>query len=464
MKLWGGRFAKDTDGLMDDFHSSISFDQRLYREDIEGSLAHAAMLAACGIITKADETAIKNGLIGILEDIESGKVAFEVSAEDIHMNIEKLLIERIGEAGKKLHTARSRNDQVAVDTRLYLKKEIGAVKSLLLDLQETLFALAAEHKETAMPGYTHMQKAQPITFGYHLLAYFQMFARDYSRFDDCLARMDVCPLGAGALAGTTFPIDRQMTAQMLGFARASSNAMDSVSDRDYAIEFCHAAALTMMHLSRFCEEVILWSTNEFAFITLDDAYSTGSSIMPQKKNPDVAELVRGKSGRVYGDLIALLTMMKGLPLAYNKDMQEDKEALFDAVDTLKGCLLIFKPMLATIRVHKDRMRACAAGGFINATDLADYLAAHGMPFREAHAVVGRIVLDCENHGRSLEELTMDEFHRYSSLFEEDVYQNIAIEACIKRRRSFGGPAPEAVEAALEEAKAWLQQAAQEQAK
>ncbi|MEG1501021.1 MAG: argininosuccinate lyase, partial [Clostridiales bacterium] len=394
MKLWGGRFAKNTDSLVEDFHSSISFDQRLYREDIQGSLAHSAMLAACGIISDDEAAEIAAGLQEVLADIEMGKVEFEVSAEDIHMNIEKLLTEKIGTAGKKLHTARSRNDQIATDIRLYLKKEIVNISKLLVDLQQVICNLAQEHSATVMPGYTHLQKAQPITLGHHLLAYFQMFARDHQRLADCCRRFDACPLGAGALAGTTFPIDRNMTAQALGFAAATLNSLDSVSDRDYAIEFSSAASLFMMHLSRFCEEIVLWSSNEFAFITLDDAYSTGSSIMPQKKNPDVAELVRGKTGRVYGDLMALLTVMKGLPLAYNKDMQEDKEALFDAIDTVKGCLLVFTPMLATIKVNKEKMYQSARGGFINATDMADYLAAHNVPFREAHAIVGHLVLLC----------------------------------------------------------------------
>lgn len=455
MKLWGGRFDKNTDSLVEDFHSSISFDQRLYEEDIKGSLAHAAMLGKTGIISDEEAQAIIAGLKEVLEDIRTGKAVFEVSAEDIHMNVESLLTAKIGVLGKKLHTARSRNDQVALDIRMYLKKEIDATLDLLFDLQATLLKLAKEHQGTVMPGYTHLQKAQPISFAHHLLAYFQMFIRDAERLADCRRRADICPLGACALAGTTFPIDRQQTASELGFAAVAANTLDAVADRDFAIEFAGAASIIMMHLSRFCEEIILWSSNEFGFITLDDGYSTGSSIMPQKKNPDVAELIRGKTGRVYGDLMALLTVMKGLPLAYNKDMQEDKEALFDAIDTVKKCLLVMEPMLATMRVNKDNMEKSARGGFINATDMADYLAARNVPFRRAHEIVGRLVLDCEKEGRSLEDLSMEELTAASEVFAKDIYEAIAISHCVQVRNTLGGPSPEAVGEAIAAGEKWL---------
>lgn len=450
MKLWGGRFAKKTDKLVEDFHSSISFDQRLYRQDIFGSIAHATMLGQQGIITKEEANTLVNGLKEILDDIKEGRVEFEVDAEDIHMNAEKILTERVGDVGKKLHTARSRNDQVALDLRMYLKEEIKETVEILLVLEETLLKLAARHTETVMPGYTHLQKAQPITFAHHLMAYFQMFARDVDRLRDCYRRTDVMPLGSGALAGTTFPIDREFVRKQLGFAKVSDNSLDGVSDRDFAVEFCAAASLIMMHLSRFSEEIILWSSHEFKFIILDDGFSTGSSIMPQKKNPDVAELVRGKTGRVYGDLIGLLTMLKGIPLAYNKDMQEDKETVFDALDTVKKCLLVFSPMLATMKVNKDVMRAGAKGGFINATDAADYLAARGVPFREAHAVVGKLVLYCEQHGKTLEDLALEELQQFSPIFQKDVFQFISIDHCVKVRNVTGGPAPDAVMEAIKQ--------------
>jgi len=456
MKLWGGRFDKNTDSLVEDFHSSISFDQRLYEEDIRGSIAHAAMLGNTGIISEDEAKAIIAGLNAVLDDIHAGRAVFEVSAEDIHMNVESLLTEKIGVLGKKLHTARSRNDQVALDIRIYLKKEIDSTQELVYDLQATLLKLAKEHKGTVMPGYTHLQKAQPISFAHHLLAYFQMFSRDAERLADCRRRADVCPLGACALAGTTFPIDRQQTAAELGFSAVAANTLDAVADRDFAIEFAAAASIMMMHLSRFCEEIILWSSNEFGFITLDDGYSTGSSIMPQKKNPDVAELIRGKTGRVYGDLMTLLTVMKGLPLAYNKDMQEDKEALFDAIDTVKKCLLVFAPMLATMWVNKDAMGKSARGGFINATDMADYLASRGVPFRRAHEIVGHLVLDCEKEGRSLENLSLDELRAASDVFDKDIYEVIAISHCVQVRNTYGGPAPEAVEVAINAGEKWLQ--------
>ncbi|MBR5329335.1 MAG: argininosuccinate lyase [Firmicutes bacterium] len=452
MKLWGGRFAKGNDHLMEDFHSSISFDKRLYKEDITGSLAHSKMLGKQGIITEEEAEIIGKALKEILAEIEEGKAEFDVAAEDIHMNVETMLIAKIGDIGKKLHTARSRNDQVALDARLYLLKETDNIIALLKEMEETLLAMAEEHKETVMPGYTHLQKAQPITFAHHLLAYFEMFLRDIGRLEDSKKRLSVMPLGSGALAGTVFPLDREFVAQELGFDTVTMNSMDGVSDRDFVIEFLSAASMIMMHLSRFSEEVVLWSTGEFAFVTLDDAYSTGSSIMPQKKNPDAAELIRGKTGRVYGDLMALLTVMKGIPLAYNKDMQEDKEALFDAVDTLKGCLMVFRPMLATLKINKDTMRKTAEGGFINATDAADYLAERGVPFREAHAIIGNIVLHCERAGKALKDLTPEEWKGFSEVFGDDIYNFIAIESSVNRRNVIGAPAPTQTEQALIKAK------------
>ncbi|MDD2569084.1 MAG: argininosuccinate lyase [Clostridia bacterium] len=456
MKLWGGRFAKNTDALVEDFHSSISFDKRLYKQDIAGSMAHAKMLGKQGIITQEEAEVLVLGLAEVLNEIEAGKIEFEVGAEDIHMNVEKILTEKVGEVGKKLHTARSRNDQVALDLRIYLKDEITEVLELIYNLEKVLLDLADAHINTIMPGYTHLQKAQPITLAHHLLAYFQMFTRDADRLKGVYARTDIMPLGSCALAGTTFPIDREAVKEELGFAKISANSLDGVSDRDYVVEFCAAASLIMVHLSRFSEEIVLWSSNEFGFITLDDGYSTGSSIMPQKKNPDVAELVRGKSGRVFGHLIGQLTMLKGLPLAYNKDMQEDKEALFDTVDTIKKSLLVFAPMLATMRVNKTRMREIVKGGFINATDAADYLAARGVPFREAHAVVGRLVAYAEEKGCALEDVTLEKLQELSPVFEEDIYSYIAIEKCVKARNVPGGPAPQAVKAAIAEGRAWLQ--------
>ncbi|KJS10401.1 MAG: argininosuccinate lyase [Peptococcaceae bacterium BRH_c8a] len=451
-KLWGGRFQKETDQLVDDFHSSISFDCRLYKYDITGSMAHAQMLARVGVIAPGEAEAIVAGLQQILDDIEAGRVEFSVTAEDIHMNVEQMLIERIGEVGKKLHTARSRNDQVALDVRMYLRDEIDAATTLLADLTGTLLDLAEKHTATVMPGYTHLQRAQPITLAHHLLAYCQMLNRDTDRLADCRRRVNVMPLGAGALAGTTFPLDREYVARELGFAGVTENSLDAVSDRDFAVEFCAAASLIMMHLSRFCEEIILWSTAEFGFIELDDAYSTGSSMMPQKKNPDVAELIRGKSGRVFGDLSTLLTMLKGLPLAYNKDMQEDKEALFDAVDTVKKCLQAFRPMVATMRVKDNNMAQAARGGFTNATDLADYLVQRGIAFREAHEIVGRAVAYCLEHQKSLEELSLEEYHQFSPAIEAGVYQAIDIARCVEGRSVTGGPAPTAVQEAIRAAR------------
>ena len=442
MKLWGGRFRKETDSLVNDFNASIQFDGRLYREDIQGSLAHAAMLADCGVISREDAQAIKEGLTGILADIEAGRVEFTAANEDIHMNVEALLTERIGEAGKRLHTARSRNDQVAVDLRLYLRREIREIQGQILDLQEAILGQARQHQQTVMPGYTHLQRAQPISFAQHLLAYGEMLRRDVERLGDCARRMNVCPLGSGALAGTTYPIDRWETARELGFTAPMSNSLDGVSDRDYALELLSALSILMMHLSRFAEEVILWCSWEFKFIELDDAYSTGSSIMPQKKNPDVAELVRGKTGRVYGDLMGLLTTMKGLPLAYNKDMQEDKEPVFDAVDTVKMCLPVFAGMIRTMRLLPENMRRAASAGFINATDCADYLTRKGMPFRDAYTTVGNLVYYCTQRGKGLEELTLEELRGVSPLFEADVYEALRLETCVGQRRSYGGPAVE----------------------
>jgi len=451
-KLWGGRFQKETDRLVEDFHSSISFDQRLYQYDIKGSIAHARMLGKVGIISPREALTIVQGLEEVLSDIEAGRVEFSVGAEDIHMNVEQLLTAKVGEVGKKLHTARSRNDQVALDIRMYIKDEIDQVIVMLRKLQVSLLNLAEKHLDTVMPGYTHLQRAQPVTLAHHLLAYCQMFRRDEDRLTDCRRRADVMPLGAGALAGTTFPLDRGYVAEQLDFAAITGNSLDAVSDRDFAVEFTAAASLIMVHLSRFCEEIILWSSAEFAFVDLDDAYSTGSSMMPQKKNPDVAELIRGKSGRVFGDLQALLSMLKGLPLAYNKDMQEDKEALFDAVDTVKKCLLVFSPMVETMRMKGDRMAEAARGGFTNATDLADYLVRKGVPFREAHEVVGKAVFYCLEKGQALDQLSLEEYKKINPLVEEDVYAAISIARCVEARNVTGGPAPEAVSEAITRAR------------
>jgi argininosuccinate lyase len=453
--MWGGRFTKGTDKVVEDFHSSISFDQRLYKQDIMGSIAHARMLGKQGIIACEEADTIISALEGILLDINEGKVEFEVGAEDIHMNIEKLLTERIGDTGRKLHTARSRNDQVALDVRMYLKEEITATIGLLKKLQQSILDMAEKHTDTVMPGYTHLQRAQPITFGHHLMAYFQMLKRDIERLQDCYKRTDIMPLGSGALAGTTFFLDRDAVAKELGFSAITQNSLDGVADRDFAIEYCAAASITMMHLSRCCEEIILWSSAEFQFIDLDDAYSTGSSIMPQKKNPDVAELIRGKTGRVYGDLMAILTMMKSLPLAYNKDMQEDKEALFDAIDTLKGCLSVFAPMLKTMKIKKEVMAKAAAGGFTNATEVADYLTKKGIPFRLAHEIVGKLVLYCIAKGKSLNELSIEEYKQASPNIDNDIYDAVDIGNCVAARKITGGPAPETVKQSIEVGRQWL---------
>ena len=455
MKLWGGRFQKSTDKKVDDFNSSIRFDARMYKEDIKGSVAHAKMLGKQGIIEKDDSEKIVKGLYAVLEDIESGKAEFEVDAEDIHMNVEKLLTEKIGDAGKRLHTGRSRNDQVALDIRMYLKSEIEEISGMVKTLQETLVLLAEEHTETIMPGYTHLQKAQPITFAHHLMAYFEMFKRDFSRLSDCYERMNVMPLGSGALAGTTYPLDREFVARELGFAAVTENSLDGVSDRDFCIELASSLSIIMMHLSRFSEELILWSSHEFSFVEMDDAYSTGSSIMPQKKNPDVAELIRGKTGRVYGHLMGLLTTMKGIPLAYNKDMQEDKEPIFDAVDTVKLCLPVFCDMIKTMKVKSDNMLKGAKGGFTNATDLADYLVKKGMPFRDAHAVVGRLVFFAIEKDCALDDLTIDEMKGFSDIIEEDIYEAISMQTCVNDRSVIGGPAKEMVKKAIEKAKKYL---------
>lgn len=426
--------------MVNEFNESISFDQRLYKQDIEGSKAHAGMLGACGIISRQDVEQILAGLDGILADIEAGKVEFSTDNEDVHMNIETLLTQRIGDAGKRLHTARSRNDQVALDFRMYVREQIDAIVPEILNLQDALTEQAAKYQEAVMPGYTHLQRAQPITFAHHLMAYANMLCRDVTRLEDCRKRMNECPLGSGALAGTTYPIDRHMTAGLLDFDAPMSNSLDGVSDRDYALELMSALSILMMHLSRFSEEIILWCSWEFKYIELDDAYSTGSSIMPQKKNPDIAELVRGKTGRVYGDLISLLTTMKGLPLAYNKDMQEDKEPVFDAIDTALACLPVFTGMIKTMTVLPENMRKAANKGFINATDCADYLTKKGMPFRDAYTTVGELVYHCTQTGKTLEELTLEELQGISPLFEEDIFSALNMENCAGTRNSYGGPA------------------------
>ena len=449
MKLWAGRFQKETDTLVNDFNSSIAFDARLYRQDIQGSIAHATMLGEQGIIEPHEAEKIVDGLKAILADIEAGQVEFSPENEDIHMNIEALLTQRIGDTGKRLHTARSRNDQVAVDTRLYVKGEIPRIIGLVLDLETVLLKKARENLHTVMPGYTHLQRAQPTTFAHYMMAYANMLRRDVTRLEDCLERLDECPLGAGALATSTYPVDRFRTAQLLGFRKPTDNSMDSVSDRDYAIELLSALSILMMHLSRFSEEIILWCSWEFKFVELDDAYSTGSSIMPQKKNPDVAELVRGKTGRVYGSLVTLLTVMKSLPLAYNKDMQEDKEAIFDAIDTVELCVPVFAAMVDTLTVKGKNMQRAAAGGFINATDCADYLVKKGMPFREAYMIVGRLVNMCIKSGDTLDTLTLRDYRAISDLFDSDVYDALQLSTCVNGRKVYGGPAEESVKKQIE---------------
>ena len=444
-KLWAGRTDGVTDQAADDFNSSIRFDSKMYRQDIEGSMAHAAMLGAQHILSQEEADALIDGLQGILEDLESGALAIDPGCEDIHMFVEQVLTARLGDVGKKLHTARSRNDQVALDVRLYLREQIDSIGEQLRELCAVLAEKAEQHKATVMPGYTHLQRAQPITFGHHLLAYAMMFLRDIDRLGDCRRRMNLSPIGCCALAGTTYPTDRESEAKALGFDGICRNSLDGVSDRDFGVELLSDLSILMMHLSRFSEELILWSSWEFHFIELDDAYTTGSSIMPQKKNPDMAELCRGKTGRVYGDLMTLLTVLKGLPLAYNKDMQEDKEALFDAVETVQMCLTVFTPMMATLRVQEESMRRAAQGGFINATDLADYLVGKGLPFREAYKISGRIVARCMADGAVLETLPLAVYREYSPLFGEDVYTAVDLTACVERRISAGGTGPASVE-------------------
>ena len=454
-QLWGGRFTKETDQLVYQFNASITFDRRFYRQDIQGSMAHVRMLAKQKILTEAERDQILEGLEGILRDVENGSLQITEEYEDIHSFVEANLIDRIGDAGKKLHTGRSRNDQVALDMKLYTRDEIDQLKEGVRKLLKTLEGMMEENLHTFMPGFTHLQKAQPITLAHHLGAYFEMFRRDYDRLRDIRARMNTCPLGSGALAGTTYPLDREYTASLLGFDRATYNSMDSVADRDYLIELLAALSTIMMHLSRFSEEVILWNSNEYQFVEIDDAYSTGSSIMPQKKNPDIAELVRGKTGRVYGALTALLTTMKGIPLAYNKDMQEDKEWAFDAIDTVKGCLALFEGMLSTMRFNRERMEDSAKHGFTNATDAADYLVNKGVPFRDAHGIVGRLVLYCIDKGIALDDMGLEEYQAISPVFSQDIYEAISMKTCVEKRNTQGAPGPEAMARVLEMNKKYL---------
>lgn len=455
MKLWGGRFTKETNQLVHNFNASLSFDQKFYKQDIDGSIAHVNMLAKQGIVTNEERFAILNGLEGIKSDIENGTLEISPEYEDIHSFVEATLIERIGDTGKKLHTGRSRNDQVALDMKLYIRDEIGETDALLKELLAVILRIMKENVETYMPGFTHLQKAQPVTVAHHFAAYFEMFRRDRSRLHDIRERMNYCPLGAGALAGTTYPLDREFTAELLNFKGATSNSMDSVSDRDYIIELLSALSTIMMHLSRFSEEIIVWNTNEYRFIELDDAYSTGSSIMPQKKNPDIAELVRGKTGRVYGALMSILTTMKGLPLAYNKDMQEDKELTFDAIDTTKGCIALFTGMIDTMTFNKPVMEASAKNGFTNATDAADYLVNHGVPFRDAHGIIGRLVLMCIDKGISLDELPLEDYKSVSPVFENDIYEAISLKTCVEKRLTKGAPGPKAMLDAISEYDAYM---------
>ena len=443
-QLWGGRFTKETDKLVYNFNASISFDKRFYEQDIRGSIAHVTMLAKQGILTEDEKKQIIDGLNGIREDVENGTLEITDKYEDIHSFVEANLIDRIGDAGKKLHTGRSRNDQVALDMKLYTRSEITALQGLIVDMLRELLAIMKDNTETIMPGFTHLQKAQPITLAHHMGAYFEMFKRDRQRMKDIYRRMNFCPLGSGALAGTTYPLDRAYTAELLGFEGPTLNSMDSVSDRDYVIEYLSALSMVMMHLSRFSEEIILWNSNEYRFVEIDDAYSTGSSIMPQKKNPDIAELVRGKTGRVYGALMSLLTTMKGLPLAYNKDMQEDKEPAFDAIDTANGCLKLFEGMLGTMRFNRDVMARSAMNGFTNATDAADYLVVKGVPFRDAHGIIGQLVLYCIEKGKSIEECTLEELQKISPVFEADLYEAVSLKTCVEKRLTIGAPGQEAM--------------------
>ncbi len=448
-KMWAGRSSKEVDSRVNDFNSSIKFDSRMYRQDIKGSMAHAEMLGDCGIIEKSESEKIIEGLKGILADIDDGRLLFDPNAEDIHMFVESELTKRLGDTGKRLHTARSRNDQVALDIRMYLKDEVNEIIPMIRELIGVLCDIAEKNLDTIMPGYTHLQRAQPITFAHHIMAYAQMLIRDIGRFEDTYKRMDRMPLGSGALATTTYPINRKQVCELLGFEDITMNSLDGVSDRDFCVEMCSAISILMMHLSRFSEEIILWSSWEFKFIELDDAYATGSSIMPQKKNPDVTELIRGKTGRVYGDLNTLLVMLKGTPLAYNKDMQEDKEAIFDAVDTVKLCLTTFIPMLSTMELYKENMRNAAARGFINATDCADYLVKKGLPFRDAYKISGTLVAYCIKNQTVLENLSIEEFRELSPVFDDDVYEAIKLETCVNMRKADGGPAPEAVKKQIE---------------
>ena len=454
-QLWGGRFTKETDKLVYNFNASISFDQKFYRQDIRGSIAHVTMLAKQGILTEEERDQIIAGLEGILKDVEEGTLLITDEYEDIHSFVEANLIDRIGDVGKKLHTGRSRNDQVALDMKLYTRDEIREVDHLLKELLEVLLKMMKEHTATFMPGFTHLQKAQPLTLAHHLGAYFEMFKRDRQRMKDIYERMNYCPLGSGALAGTTYPLDREYTAKLLDFYGPTLNSMDSVADRDYLIEFLSALSTVMMHLSRFSEEVIIWNSNEYQFVEIDDAYSTGSSIMPQKKNPDIAELVRGKTGRVYGALTSLLTTMKGIPLAYNKDMQEDKELTFDAIDTTKGCLALFTGMLKTMNFRKDRMEESAKHGFTNATDAADYLVKHGVPFRDAHGIVGQLVLYCIERKIALDDMSLEELKQISPVFEEDIYEAISMKTCVEMRNTIGAPGERAMKEVIEKEEAYL---------
>lgn len=455
-QLWGGRFTKETDKLVYNFNASISFDRKFFGQDVEGSIAHVVMLAKQGILTKDEKDIILKGLTGIRKDVEEGRLQITDEYEDIHSFVEANLIERIGDVGKKLHTGRSRNDQVALDMRLYTRLEVLCVDELVKELLCTLLNIMEESTDTYMPGFTHLQKAQPVTLAHHIGAYFEMFKRDRSRLKDIYFRMNYCPLGAGALAGTTYPLDRNYTASLLGFEGPTLNSMDSVSDRDYVIEFLSALSTIMMHLSRFCEEIIIWNSDEYRFVEIDDAYSTGSSIMPQKKNPDIAELIRGKTGRVYGALISILTTMKGIPLAYNKDMQEDKELTFDAIDTAKGCLALFEGMIRTIKFRKETMESSAMKGFTNATDAADYLVGRGVPFRDAHGIIGRLVLYCIDKQCGIEDLSISELKEISPVFEDDVYDAISLKTCVEKRLTTGAPGPEAMRKIIAVEKEYLE--------
>ncbi len=456
-QLWGGRFTKETDKLVYNFNASLSFDSKLYKQDIAGSMAHASMLAKQGIIEEQEKEEILKGLKSILEDIENKKLEFTEEYEDIHSFVEANLIDRCGDVGKKLHTGRSRNDQVALDMKMYVRDEIGEIDLLLKELLTSIYKIMSENVHTYMPGFTHLQKAQPVTLAHHFGAYFEMFKRDRSRLADAKKRLNLCPLGSGALAGTTYPLDRAYTAEVLGFDGPTLNSMDSVADRDYLIETLSALSTVMMHLSRFCEEIIMWNSNEYRFVEIDDGYSTGSSIMPQKKNPDIAELVRGKTGRVYGALMSILTTMKGIPLAYNKDMQEDKEFTFDAIDTVKGCIALFNGMISTMAFNKDNMEKSAKNGFTNATDAADYLVNNGVPFRDAHGIVGRLVLHCIDKGISLDEMSLEEYQEISPVFKEDIYEAISMKNCVEKRNTIGAPGAEVMTKVLALHKKYLEE-------